>query len=100
MAAQPLPDEAGIWGAWFSSGRRQPLCSPVRRAWEKAVGAGGAQGRRPTVVMCPQTSKALPAPLKVLCHLGSGRSTAHCCQETPRRSGHPHLQVLAPPKFL
>lgn len=25
------------------------------------------------MVVCPQTSKALPAPLKVLCHLGRGR---------------------------
>lgn len=39
----------------------------------KESGGGGAQGRRPMVVVCPQTSKALPVPLKVLCHLGRGR---------------------------
>ena len=59
---------------WGANGPWRPLYFSVCRAQEKHVEAGGAQGRRPMVVICPQTSKALPVPLKVLCHLGKGHS--------------------------
>ena len=52
------------------------------------------------VVICPQTSKALPVPLKVLCHLGKGHSLPSVTRQHVRGQGTHSSKLAAPPQFL
>ena len=50
--------------------------------------------------LSPQTRTASSFQREALCHPGSGVLTAHHCQATRLVSGQPHLQVVAPHRFL
>ena len=90
------PGEAhwGANGPWLS------LYFSVCRAQEEQVEAGGAQGRRPMVVICPQTSKAPHTPLTVLCLPGKGRSLPSVARQHGRGQGTHSSKPAAPPQAL